>query len=175
MADVVNGFKNLQNVSEQLFVDRLVNPLSPFADVIGIGTSGYGRRQVRMAARELKGQFGDVDTASVAKLGRHPSHLLHLRRILVPTRKFRIRQQPGRKRTRIHHANAFCFKVWHNVIDKTRVLKRVLVVRHDAVEVRLRSNRVEHLHRVAANPNTTDLACLLSLPDGRNGFFDNLR
>ena len=63
MADILDWFKDSENVSEQFLVHRGLRPLGPVFDIFGIGAAGNRRGNLRMCDTKLDGQLRNIDTS----------------------------------------------------------------------------------------------------------------
>ena len=96
-----------------------------------------------------------------------------LGRRLVPGGQGGVGQKPGRERRGVHDPHALLLQIRHQV-GQHRVLKRVVVVREDHVQVGAVEDVAEHLHRVSADPHEPDLALFLQLPERGQCLIDDL-
>src|SRR5579871_1442870 len=84
---VVNGFKDIEDIVEQLMINWLIRPLSPLADVLFLGRADNARGKVGEAKGKLEGDLSNIDAARRAMFGSLVADGAHFRRRLVPGRE----------------------------------------------------------------------------------------
>src|SRR5438876_6289743 len=172
--DVLHWLENVPHVGEELWIEWLLNPFCPVANVVRVRAAGNGRGDVGVGTRELQREFGDINSPLRTMLGGSARGGLYGLRFLEPRRQRRVGQQTRAERTGVQDADAFRFEIGNRLVGEARVLERVLIVVQHAVHVGPIADEPEDFLRITAEADEAHLALPLNLPERGQGLIDDL-
>ena len=129
-----------------------------------------------MRTGELEGELGYINALLAADSGCFPGGGLYFLRFLEPVGQRGIGEQACGEGAGIHDADGFLPEAREKVVHQGCVLKGVLIVGKDAVDLifGVIENLVEGLHGVAGESYCPDKALFLEGEGGRDGLFPDL-
>ena len=105
MAEVLDWFKQSEDVPEKFLVHRCLCPLGPVADVIRVGAACNCCGEFRVGHAKLDGLLRNIDAAFLAKCGGLFAGDSYFLRFLVPLGEWGVSEQACAKRAGIHDSD----------------------------------------------------------------------